>query len=68
VRQPVEKDNHGKIVAIDIETGAFELAKDSLTASEQLLARFPDAQSSSRLTAKITDNWENGSNFYQKSE
>jgi hypothetical protein len=39
-----------------IETGAFELAKDSLTASEQLLARFPDAQSSSRLTAKITDN------------
>ncbi len=56
MRQPVEKDNHGKIVAIDIETGAFELAKDSLTASKQLLARFPDAQSSSRLTAKITDN------------
>jgi hypothetical protein len=56
VRQPVEKDNHGKIVAIDIETGAFELAKDSLTASKQLLARFPDDQSSSRLTDEITDN------------
>ncbi|MCU7243337.1 MULTISPECIES: hypothetical protein [unclassified Microcystis] len=56
VRQPVEKDNHRKIVAIDIETGAFELAKDSLTASEQLLARFPDDQSSSRLTDEITDN------------
>jgi hypothetical protein len=40
----VEQGNHGKIVAIDIETGAFELAKDSLTASDQLLARYPDAQ------------------------
>jgi hypothetical protein len=44
VRQQVEKDNHGKIVAIDIETGAFEVAKDSLTASDQLLARLTDAQ------------------------
>jgi hypothetical protein len=44
VRQQVEKDNHGRIVAIDIETGAFEVAKDSLTASDQLLARFPDAR------------------------
>jgi len=44
VRQQVEKDNHGKIIAIDIETGAFEVAKDSLTASDQLLARLPDAQ------------------------
>ncbi|NCR87456.1 MAG: hypothetical protein GPI90_23890 [Microcystis aeruginosa K13-05] len=33
-----------KIVAIDIETGAFEVAKDSLTASDQLLARLTDAQ------------------------
>jgi len=44
VRQQVEKDNHGKIVAIDIETGAVEVAKDSLTSSDQLLARLPDAQ------------------------
>jgi hypothetical protein len=44
VRPQVEQDNHGKIVAIDIETGAFELAKDSLTASDQLLDRYPDAQ------------------------
>ena len=44
IRSQVEADNHGKIVAIDIETGAFELAKDSLTASDQLLARYPDAQ------------------------
>jgi hypothetical protein len=40
----LEEGNNGKIVAIDIETGAFELAKDSLTASDQLLAQYPDAQ------------------------
>lgn len=44
VRHQVEEDNHGKIVAIDIETGAFEVAKDSLTASDRLLALYPDAQ------------------------
>ncbi|MGB8702074.1 MAG: hypothetical protein WCD18_21870 [Thermosynechococcaceae cyanobacterium] len=30
VRPQVEQGNHGKIVAIDIETGAFELAKDTI--------------------------------------
>jgi hypothetical protein len=44
VRPQVEQGNHGKIVAIDIETGAFELAKDSLTASDQLLDQYPEAQ------------------------
>ena len=44
VRLQVEEGNHGKIVAIDIETGAFELAKDTLTASDQLFERYPDAQ------------------------
>jgi hypothetical protein len=44
VRPQVEEGNHGKIVAIDIETGAFKLAKDSLTASDRLLAQHPDAQ------------------------
>jgi hypothetical protein len=44
VRPQVETGNHGKIVAIDIETGAFEMANDGLTASQQLLARYPDAQ------------------------
>jgi hypothetical protein len=33
-RPQVEEGNHGKIVAIDIETGAFELAKDTMTASD----------------------------------
>jgi hypothetical protein len=44
VRPQVEEGNHGKIVAIDIETGAFELAKDTMTASDRLLERYPDAQ------------------------
>lgn len=44
VRSQVEEDNHGKIVAINIETGVFEIAKDSLTASDQLLEQYPDAQ------------------------
>ena len=44
VRPQVEQGNHGRIVAIDIETGAFELADDTITASDRLLERFPDAQ------------------------
>ena len=44
VRPQVEEDNQGKIVAIDIETGAFEVAEDLLTASDRLLARCPNAQ------------------------
>jgi hypothetical protein len=44
VRPQVEAGNHGKIVAIDIDTGAFEVADDILTAAERLFARLPDAQ------------------------
>lgn len=44
VRPQIEVGNHGKIVAIDIETGAFEVADDLLTASAHLLDRQPDAQ------------------------
>jgi hypothetical protein len=44
VRSQVEEGNNGMIVAIDIETGAFELAKDTITASDRLLDRHPDAQ------------------------
>jgi hypothetical protein len=44
VRSEIEADNHGRIVAIDIETGAFEVGDDSLTAAKQLLVRYPDAQ------------------------
>jgi hypothetical protein len=44
VRSQVEAGNHGKIVAIDIETGVFEIADELLAASKHLLARLPDAQ------------------------
>jgi len=44
VRPQVAAGNQGKIVAIDVETGAFEVAEDTLTASERLLIRCPDAQ------------------------
>ncbi|MGH8057970.1 MAG: hypothetical protein ACREOH_12155 [Candidatus Entotheonellia bacterium] len=44
VRPRVEEGNQGKIVAIDIETSAFEVAEDAIVASDRLLARYPDAQ------------------------
>jgi hypothetical protein len=44
VRPQVEEGNRGKIVAIDLDTGAFELAKDTMIASDRLLERYPDAQ------------------------
>lgn len=44
IRPVVEAGNHGKIVAIDVDGGAYELADDTLTAAERLLARCPDAQ------------------------
>jgi hypothetical protein len=44
VRQQVEEGNHGKIVAIDIETGSFEVADDILPATDRLFDRIPDAQ------------------------
>ena len=40
----LEAGNHGKIVAIDIETGIFEVADEILTASDRLFERLPDAQ------------------------
>jgi hypothetical protein len=44
VHPHIKEGNDGKIVAIDIETGAFEVANDSLTAAKQLLKCYPDAQ------------------------
>ena len=44
IRPQVEAGNKGKIVAIDIETGAYEIAEDTVTASERLFQRIPDAQ------------------------
>jgi hypothetical protein len=44
VRAKVEEGNHGRIVAIDIETGSFEVADDILLATDRLFERLPDAQ------------------------
>ncbi|MBE9032807.1 hypothetical protein IQ266_24015 [filamentous cyanobacterium LEGE 11480] len=40
----VESGNQGKIVAIDIESSAFEVGDTTIQAVDQLYDRFPDAQ------------------------
>jgi hypothetical protein len=40
----LDKDFDGKIVAIDIETGEFELAETTLAAAAKMFERLPDAQ------------------------
>ena len=44
IKQQVEADNYGKIVAIDIETGAYAIADTVLLATNQLFERYPTAQ------------------------
>ncbi len=44
LRLILEKGNEGKFVAIDIETGAYEVDTDELAASDRLLARVPEAR------------------------
>ncbi|WP_299488506.1 hypothetical protein [Acaryochloris sp. IP29b_bin.137] len=42
--QQVEAENEGKIVAIDIETGEFEVNETLMGATDRLFERQPDAQ------------------------
>ena len=44
IRPIVENGNEGKYVAIDIESGDYEMGADEIVASDRLLARKPDAQ------------------------
>lgn len=44
IRQQVEAGNDGEIVAIDIETGAFEVDENIVPSTNRLFARYPDAQ------------------------
>jgi hypothetical protein len=44
LRPLIEAGNEGKFVAIDIETGAYEIDADEIAASDRLLARVPEAQ------------------------
>ena len=44
IQQQVETGNNGKIVAIDIETGVFEVDENLVTATSRLFDQYPDAQ------------------------
>ncbi len=44
LRPSIEPGNEGNFVAIDIESGEYEIDPDELAASDRLLARVPDAQ------------------------
>jgi outer membrane protein assembly factor BamB len=44
IRQQVEAGNEGKLVAIDIETGDFEVDENLVHATNRLFERKPDAQ------------------------
>ena len=44
IRSQIEEGNDGKIVAIDIETGSFELSDTIVNATDRLFDRIPDAQ------------------------
>ncbi|MBI3467585.1 MAG: hypothetical protein HY000_31635 [Planctomycetes bacterium] len=44
IRPHLKPDDNGKLVAIDIETGAYEIDTDELGACHKLRARIPDAQ------------------------
>ncbi len=54
IRPQVESNNMGKIVAIDIETGEYEMDADQMAACDRLIARIPDAQV---LCIKIGQGW-----------
>lgn len=44
IRPHIKTGDEGKFVAIDIETGAYEMDRDDYAATERLLARSPTAQ------------------------
>ena len=44
VRSQLEPQHNGEIVAIDLDTGAWEIDADEDIAADRLQARLPDAQ------------------------
>lgn len=44
VSSQLSADQFGKIVAIDVESGEFEVADQTVAAAQRLMARRPDAQ------------------------
>jgi hypothetical protein len=44
IRPIVEPGNHGRLVAVDVDSGDYELGDDTLSTTLRLHARLPDAQ------------------------
>jgi hypothetical protein len=44
IRPHLKPEDDGKLVAIDIETGAYEIDADEMAVTDRLYARVPDAQ------------------------
>lgn len=44
IRARVEQGNHGRVVAIDVNTGDYEVGDNALASSERLVSRLPDAE------------------------
>ncbi len=43
IRARVEPDQNGKVLVIDIETGAYEVDDDGLAAADRIFTRRPEA-------------------------
>lgn len=43
IRPKVERDHHGEVVVIDVESGDYEVDRDHLTAARRARSRHPDA-------------------------
>lgn len=44
IRAQVETEHYGKVVAIDVETGAYAVDENALAAARRLRAQRPDAE------------------------
>ncbi len=44
IRPQVEASHHGEVVAIDLDSGEYEVANDTITAAHRLRDRRPDAR------------------------
>jgi hypothetical protein len=44
IRPQIGDEERGKVVAIDVDSGTYEIGKNALEASEKLLAYRPDAE------------------------
>ena len=43
IRQQVEADHHGEVVAIDVESGSWAIGEDEIVATDRLWEKEPEA-------------------------